>query len=50
MARFKERPKCGQDISDSYQGEDPDCGISGGWYCEVCDTGYPAEDEPDYDE
>ena len=50
MARFRECPECGQDISDSYQGEDPDCGISGGWYCDACNAGYPDEDEPDYDE
>ena len=48
MARSKECPKCGQDITDSYESWDPDVGISGGWYCEVCDIGYPDEDEPDY--
>lgn len=29
--------KCGADISDSYQPDEPDVGISGGWYCHVCD-------------
>jgi hypothetical protein len=32
----KECPKCGADISDSYQEDEPDVGITGGWFCEVC--------------
>jgi len=48
MARCKECPKCGQDISDSYESWDPDCGIFAGWYCESCNIGYPDEDETDY--
>lgn len=32
-----ECPKCGADISDSYLSEDPDTGITAGWYCEDCD-------------
>lgn len=36
--RVMECPKCGQDVSESYQDYDPDCGImSAGWYCEACD-------------
>lgn len=48
MARTIECPKCGADISDSYEGPDPDVGIWGGWYCDACDLGIPDEDEPDY--
>lgn len=34
----KECTKCGEDISDSYSGADPDVGImTAGWYCEKCD-------------
>lgn len=48
--RTRECPKCGADISDSYQEYDPDVGImSGGWWCESCDLVVPDEDEPDYD-
>lgn len=45
MARSFECPKCGADISDSYQDDDPDVGISAGYYCDTCDEGYPAEHE-----
>lgn len=51
MARNIECPKCGEDISDSYQGEEPDVGISGGWYCDACDlavsdeNGYEGHDD-----
>lgn len=38
MSRPRECPKCGQDISDSYESADPSVGIFGsGWYCDVCD-------------
>ena len=48
--RTCECPKCGEDISESYQEYDPDVGImSGGWWCETCDIAVPDEDEPDYD-
>lgn len=31
-------PKCGTDVSDSYQSAEPDVGIMGsGWYCDACD-------------
>ena len=43
MARTKECPKCGVDISDSYESAEPDVGIMGsGWYCDACDL--PVED------
>jgi ribosomal protein L37AE/L43A len=39
MSRLVECPKCGKDISDTYEGYDPSVGImSGGWYCEQCDV------------
>lgn len=49
MARFKECPKCGADISETREGYDPDVGIMGGWYCDACDLAIPDEDEQDYD-
>jgi len=31
-------PKCGVDISDTYEGADPSVGIMcGGYYCDACD-------------
>ena len=49
--REKFCPKCGADITDSYEPEDSSVGITGGWYCEACDEGYVDEyqDESDYD-
>lgn len=49
--RIKECPKCGADISDSYEGYDPSVGImSGGWYCEACDLPLIDDgDQSDYD-
>lgn len=36
--RTVECPKCGTDVSDSYQSAEPDVGIMGsGWYCDACD-------------
>lgn len=47
MARTVECPKCGADISESYQAYDPDVGImSGSWYCEACDE-VVVDDDPD---
>lgn len=44
--RSCECPKCGEDISDSYQGAEPDVGImSGGWYCDACDMAVASEDD-----
>lgn len=46
MARSKHCPKCDDDISDTYEGADPDTGImSAGWYCEKCDL--PITDDSD---
>jgi hypothetical protein len=45
--RSKECPKCGEDISDSYQGPEPDVGIMGGWYCDKCDLAIADEDGPE---
>lgn len=37
-APTRECPKCGADISDTYQAAEPDVGIMGsGWFCETCD-------------
>jgi hypothetical protein len=43
FARFVECPQCGADISDSYQEDDFDVGIVGGYYCEKCSLGVPEE-------
>lgn len=40
-------PKCDADISDSYQADEPDVGIVGGWYCEACDEPVANEDDQD---
>lgn len=48
--RIFECPKCKADISDSYQGDDPDVGISAGYYCDACDEGYPPEYESNDDD
>jgi len=49
MARSAECPKCGADISDTYQEPDPDTGIMcGGWYCDKCEIAVADDDEPDY--
>lgn len=29
--------KCDADISDTFERDDPSCGISAGWYCATCD-------------
>lgn len=47
MARTFECPKCRTDISDSYQGAEPDVGISAGWFCDTCNEGYADEDGPE---
>lgn len=48
MGRIVECPKCGADISDTYEGYDPSVSIiSGGWYCDVCDLAVTDEDGPD---
>jgi len=51
MTRSKECPRCGKDIGDSYQGEEPDVGIGAGWYCDPCDLAVGDEDGPEpYDD
>jgi len=48
MARLVECPKCGADISDTYQPAEHDVGIMmGGWFCDACDVTV-GEDEPEY--
>lgn len=44
MSRSKECPKCEADVSDSYEPDDPSVGITGGWYCDVCDLGIGEDD------
>lgn len=39
MSRSCECPKCGADVSDTYEGEDYSCGITAGWFCGACDLG-----------
>ena len=49
--KLVECPKCGTDISDSYQPAEPDVGImGGGWFCDACDVvvddeGYESHDD-----
>lgn len=46
MARNCECPKCGADISDTYQGAEPDVGIMGaGWFCDACDKFVDDDDD-----
>lgn len=48
MPRIVECPKCGTDISDTYQGPEPDVGIEmGGWFCDACDVAVGDEDGPE---
>lgn len=42
-------PKCDADISESYQPDEPDVGVVGGWYCNACDLAI-AEHEVGYDD
>lgn len=42
----RECPKCGQDISETYQGAEPDVGImSSGWWCDTCDLFVEDDDD-----
>ena len=44
-------PKCNADVSDSYQGAEPDVGImSGGYYCDACDLPIDDDHEPQDDD
>lgn len=48
MARLIECPKCGTDISDSYEPADPSVGIMGsGWYCDECQIAVDDNDGPE---
>lgn len=46
MAEHLNCPKCEADISDTWQPDEPDVGIVGGWYCEVCDLAVAAWEHP----
>jgi hypothetical protein len=37
MAQSCECPKCGSDISESYEPDDWSVGITAGWFCDACD-------------
>jgi hypothetical protein len=39
-------PKCDADISDTFEGDDPSCGINAGWYCDACDLGIGEHEYP----
>jgi hypothetical protein len=39
MSRSYDCPKCGADISDSWQEAEWDVGINAGWFCDACDLG-----------
>jgi hypothetical protein len=44
-------PKCDADVSDSYQGAEPDVGImSGGYYCDACGLSIDDDHEPHDDD
>ena len=47
MSRECECPKCGTDVSDSYEQEDYSCGITAGWFCDACDL--PIGDDGRYE-
>lgn len=45
-------PKCDADISDTFESDDPSCGITAGWFCDACDLAiaeweYPRDPLPD---
>lgn len=41
-------PKCGEDITDSYDDADFDVGImSAGWFCDKCDEFYVDDHQDD---
>lgn len=39
-------PKCDVDISDTYEPDDYECGISEGWYCDTCDLAVAGWENP----
>lgn len=46
MSRFMDCPRCGADITDSYEPDDPSCGVSEGWYCDACDVAVAGWEHP----
>jgi hypothetical protein len=47
--RIVECPKCGADISETYQSAEPDVGIIGsGWFCDACEE-FVEDDGDDFD-
>lgn len=46
MSRTMNCPKCDADISDTYESDDPSCGIIEGWYCDACDLGVAGWEHP----
>ena len=50
MAHSCECPKCGADISDSYEQYDPSVGImASSWFCAECDEVIVDDGSDDYD-
>lgn len=46
MSKIQECPKCGTDISDTYETADPEVGIMGaGYFCEACDLFVEVDDD-----
>ena len=41
-----ECPKCGADVTDTYEPDDHSVGIVGGWYCDACDLGIGEHEYP----
>jgi hypothetical protein len=39
-------PKCDADISDSWEPDDYECGITAGWYCDACDLAVAGWEHP----
>jgi hypothetical protein len=53
MSRVRLCPLCEADVTDSWQGYDPDVGVmSSSWYCDACDLIIEDDDdgEVDHDE
>lgn len=46
MAESMNCPKCDADISDSYEPDDYECGISEGWFCDACDLAVAGWEHP----
>ena len=39
-------PKCDSDISETYEPNDYECGITEGWFCEACDLAVAGWEHP----